>query len=167
MLEWHPSDSPEAAARSIISAMFGVIQYSMMLRNLPQSHRAVIRHWLSFSQQHRDTVLKGSFRAYNPESQYPLLEAESETERIFGAYVSGMVVPCGMLDRPIYVLNGTGRDEVILELPSTPTRVVAFDAQGREVLISMPSVGGISKIAVPAGGYVRLGLADTKNLSVR
>ena len=160
MLEWHPSDSPEAAARPILSAMFGVIQYSMMLRNLPQSHREVIRHWLAFSQKHRDTLLKGSFRAYNPESQYPLLEAESEAERIFGVYVSGMVVPCGKLDRPVYVLNGTGQNEVILELTSTPSCVAAFDAQGREVVIPSLPVAGISRIAVPAGGYVRLCLTD-------
>ena len=108
MLEWHPSDTPEDAALPILSAMFATVQYSMMLRNIPESHREVIRHWLEFSQAHRDTLLKGHFRAYHPESQYPLLEAESEAERIIGVYAAGMVVPCGALDRSVYVLNGSG-----------------------------------------------------------
>ena len=55
ILEWHPSDTPEGAARPILSAIFGVIQYSMMLRDLPDRHQKVIRHRLDFSQRYRET----------------------------------------------------------------------------------------------------------------
>ena len=156
MLEWHPSDTPEAAARPILSAIFGVVQYSMMLRNLPQSHQDVIRHWLAFSQQHRDTLLKGSFRAYNPEAQYPLLEAESASERILGVYTAGMSVPCGALDRPVYALNGTGGDGLVIDLQAAPRHATAFDAQGRTVDLHARPGAGLSRVAVPAGGYLRL-----------
>ena len=156
MLEWHPTDTPERAALPILSSMFGVIQYSMMLRELPESHREVIRHWLAFSQVHRDTLMKGHFRAYHPEAQYPLLEAESASERLVGVYTSGTVVPCGKLDRPVYVLNGTGVDGIILDLPATPKTLTVFDAIGKTRLCEVPPSSGLARIAVPSGGYARV-----------
>ena len=155
MLEWHPSDTPEGAARPILSAMFGVIQYSMMLRNLPSTHQEVIRHWLDFSQRHRKTLLKGTFRAYHPEAQYPLLKAESAAERIFGVYTAGTVVPCGSLDKPVYVLNGTGTAGIVVDLPSVPGKTSVFDAFGKPAAGTVPVAAGLGRMPVPAGGYVR------------
>ena len=156
MLEWHPSAAPEDAALPILSAIFGTVQYSMMLRNLPENHREVIRHWLKFSQDHRDTLLKGRFRAYHPEAQYPVLEAERAFERIIGVYATGTVVPCGTLDRPVYILNGTGKDGVILELPTIPRRLAVFDARGTKLTRPLPSSAGLVRIAVPSGGHAEI-----------
>ena len=156
MLEWHPSDTLEAAARPILSSIFGVVQYSMMLRNLPPAHQEVIRHWIAFSLRHRDALLKGSFRAYHPEAQYPLLEAGNAAERIFGVYTPGTVVPCGAPDRPIFILNGTGADGLVLELSAVPRKAEAFDARGRAVGLASYPGAGLSRVAVPAGGYLRL-----------
>ena len=152
MLEWHPTDTPEGAALPILSSMFGVIQYSMMLRHLPESHREVIRHWLKFSQEHRDTLMNGRFRAYNPESQYPILEAESAKERVIGVYTSGRVVSCGALDRPVYILNGTLGDSVVLDTKCDAT-AEAFDtfgkSAGKRILKS-----GVQRVKIPKGGYL-------------
>ena len=152
MLEWHPSDTPQGAALPILSSMFGVIQYSMMLRNLPESHGEVIRHWLAFSQKHRETLLKGRFRAYHPESQYPILEAESSGERIFGVYVSGMIVPGGMIDRSVYVLNGTLTDDIVIDMAKDASARI-FDAFGRSSGMRVLK-RGIQRVKVPQGGYL-------------
>jgi len=156
MLEWHPSDTPASAARAILSSIFGVVQYSMMLRGLPPAHEQVIRHWLGFSQAHRETLLKSAFRAHHPEALYPLLEAESAAERIFGVYTEGHAVPCGKADRPVYVLNGTGADGVILDLAAVPEALDVFDAEGRRVTVPVPETAGLLRVAVPAGGYARV-----------
>ena len=132
--------------------MFGVIQYSMMLRNLPESHGEVIRHWLAFSQKHRETLLKGRFRAYHPESQYPILEAESSGERIFGVYVSGMIVPGGMIDRSVYVLNGTLTDDIVIDMAKDASARI-FDAFGRSYGMRVLK-RGIQRVKVPQGGYL-------------
>ena len=156
MLEWHPTDTPEGAALPILSSMFGVIQYSMMLRDLPESHLETIRHWLAFSQEHRDTLQKGRFRAYHPEAGYPLLAAESAKERIFGVYTSNMAVPCGKLDRPVYVLNGTAEGGMVLDLPAAPETLTVFDATGKTRPCEVPKSSGLVRIAVPSGGYARV-----------
>jgi alpha-galactosidase len=155
MLEWHPTDTPEGAALPILSSMFGVIQYSMMLRGLPESHREVINHWLAFSQKHRGTLQKGRFRAYHPEAQYPLLEAEGANERIVGVYTSGTVVPCGKLDRPVYVLNGVSGDSAVLDFADGTATAEVFDAAGKAAG-TVKLCRGVQRVAVPRSGYLRI-----------
>ncbi len=161
MLEWHPSDTPENAALPILSAIFGTVQYSMMLRNLPESHREVVRHWLAFSQAHRDTLLKGRFRAYNPEAQCPVLEAESARERIIGVYTTETVVPCGALDRTICVLNGTGEDSVVLNFAGGTAAAEVFDTFGKQTG-TLTLYRGIQRAAMPRSGYLRIASPTAK-----
>ena len=154
-LEWHPSDTPEDAARPILSAMFGVIQYSMLLCDLPESHRGAIRHWLAFSQEHRDTLLKGRFRAHNPELLCPVLVAESETERIVGTYSANIVAPCGAPDRTVFVLNGTGVDSFVLDFDGEDAMAEAFDTFGASVgMIHLKR--GVQRMKIPKCGYLRI-----------
>ena len=155
MLEWQASDTPEGAALPIISAIFGTVQYSMMLRELPESHREVIRHWLAFSQEHRDTLLKGRFRAHNPELLCPVLVAESETERIVGTYSANIVAPCGAPDRTVFVLNGTGVDSFVLDFDGEDAMAEAFDTFGASVgMIHLKR--GVQRIKMPKCGYLRI-----------
>jgi hypothetical protein len=135
--------------------MFGVIQYSMMLRGLPESHREVINHWLAFSQKHRGTLQKGRFRAYHPEAQYPLLEAEGANERIVGVYTSCTVVPCGKLDRPVYVLNGVSGDSAVLDFADGTATAEVFDAAGKAAG-TVKLCRGVQRVAVPRSGYLRI-----------
>ena len=160
MLEWHPSDTPQGAALPILSSMFGVIQYSMMLRDLPEGHREAIRHWLSFSQKHRKALLNGRFLAYNPESQYPLLAGENADERIIGVYMSGMVVPCGELDRPTYILNGTLIDGIALDVEDDATAEL-YDTFGQAVG-TQKLKRGIQRVPVPKSGYMRIGICGDR-----
>ena len=66
------------------------------------------------------------------------------------------MVPCGAPDRPISILNGTGADGLVLELSAVPRKAAAFDARGRAVGLASYPGAGLSRVAVPAGGYLRL-----------
>ena len=67
MLEWNFKESPEVAARYIINSMFGVVQYSVMLRDAPKEHLDMIAKWIKFSQDHRETLIRGKFTPHHPE----------------------------------------------------------------------------------------------------
>ena len=112
MLVWSADETPQGAALPILSSLFGVIQYSMVLKSIPHAHRDVVRHWLEFSQKHRDTLLRGDFRPHKPHAGYPVVEAESESERIVALYVSGTVVKSGTLDKTVYLVNATHENSV-------------------------------------------------------
>ena len=152
MLEWHPEESAVSAARSIISALFGVVQYSMVLARLPEEHHRMVAHWVRFSQKHRDTLLNGEFRPYHPESDYPVLEGVASDERVVAVY-SPSVVAQVAADRRAIVVNATGCDSVALDFAALPKSVKAFDAFGREVSASAVR-DCFSRVACPHQGYL-------------
>lgn len=155
MIEWSAAESPENAGRAIISALFGTIQYSVMLEDISQAHKNVIKHWLDFSQKHRATLLEGDFYPSHPEAGYPTIEAANDKEWIIAAYQDDIMVDVASCDRDTYIINATGSDGVYVSLDKTPSKVEAYNAYGRTV--KAPSVKkGISRISIPVSGYIKL-----------
>jgi len=154
MLVWNPDDTPEAAARVILDALFGVVQYSMKLATVKPAHRDVIRHWIDFTRAHRETLLKGTFRPHHPELMYPVIEAESAAERIVAVYSDRQVVP--VTKKTTYVINASVAKELVLDLESGVS-VRAFDALGQSIP-AYPSKAehGLVRLACPVSGYLRL-----------
>lgn len=155
MLEWYPTDTVENAARPVLDSLFGVVQYSMVLKNLPESHVEMVRHWADFSSAHEEALLHGVFRPHHPEANYPMLEGESAAERIIGVYLDSSVVDCGAADKPVYVVNGSGAKRLTLRLAAKPKAVAAFDTVGK----SVPSpvlVAGTQDVEVPVSGYLKI-----------
>ena len=108
MLEWNFGESPEDAARFVVNSIFGVVQYSVMLRKAPPEHLAVLEKWIRFSREHRETLLHGKLTPHHPELQYPVVEAESASERIIGLYDDGRVLDVAD-GRRTFVMNATGK----------------------------------------------------------
>ena len=155
MLEWNIAEKPEVAARQILSALYGVVQYSVMLREIPKEHLEMVRHWIEFSQSHRTTLLRSVFRAYNPEACYPLLEAESSSERIITAYQEGVVVKAGSADRDTYIINATGGEMPVVELQGKPRTVEYYDTFGN-IVKGGKLVEGLQRVAIPVSGYIKI-----------
>ena len=155
MLEWRADETPESAARCIINSLFGVVQYSVRLKTLSESHRRMLAHWIRFSQDHRQALLHGKFRPHFPASDYPLLEGESEEERVFCVYQPNLTVDVGKHDRPVIVVNGAFMDSVILDLPSDPSNAEAFDTFGDKVPLQALKAG-LNRVRLPPSGYLRI-----------
>ena len=155
MLEWNVSDTPENAARFVLSAMFSTIQYSVMLRTLPDDHKRMVAHWLGFSRRHRNALLKGWFRPRHFEANYPLIEAGDGTETIIGCYQHGTVVPVPADGKPVLVLDGTGTGDLVLDLPAAATArlVDTFGVGSGSVALE----AGLNRMRLPRSGYVELG----------
>ena len=151
MLVWSADETPEGAALPILSSLFGVIQYSMVLQTIPERHREVVRHWLRFSQEHRDALMRGDFRPHQPHAGFPLVEAENASERIAAVYVAGTMAATGALDKPVYLINATGEKSLVAELPAA-ANVEYFDTFG--VKTGSAKVGaGLQRLDIPASGY--------------
>ena len=155
MLEWRNDETAESAARCILNSLFGVIQYSVRLDAIPESHRRMMAHWIGFTKEHREALVKGTFRPHHPASDYPLLEGESAAERIFGVYQENLAVDVGAADRSVVVVNGANADRLMLVLPATPERIEAFDTFGNRV--TAPALkAGLNSAQVPVSGYLKL-----------
>lgn len=155
MLEWNIAEKPEVAARHILSAIYGVVQYSLMLRDIPQSHLDMVRHWIDFSQKHRQTLLHGDFRPYHPEHCFPVLEAESRSERIITLYQEGVVVNAGEADRDIYIINASGAEQPVVELQRRPRKVEYYDTFGN-IVKGAKLTEGLQRVAIPVSGYIKI-----------
>lgn len=156
MLEWNNAETPESAARNILACMFSVVQYSLMLRDIPNTHTQVIRHWMDFTKQHRETLLNGTLRPYHPEACYPIVEAESASERIIGVYQDNTVVQTGKANKPVIVVNGALTSSLVIEADAQPRKVKVVDVFGN-VLPQSPAVKqGLNRIEVPVSGYIQL-----------
>ena len=113
MLEWNFAESPDHAALYVINSMFGVVQYSVMLRNAPKEHLAMVEKWIKFSQDHRDTLLHGKFTPRHPELQYPVIEAEGDKEVVIGLFDDGRVLDVPA-DKKTFVMNASGKDSFVV-----------------------------------------------------
>ena len=163
-LEWHPTDTPEAAAKNVLNVMFSTIQYSMKLAGLdphPEKdghnhpllgHADMIAHWSRFGAAHVDALQRGKFKAYHPELAYPLIEGESDAERIFGVYAAEMSVSTGPLDKPVYILNATDADSLVIEIPSK-AMITPYDTYGANGM-GIPYEAGCHRVSVPPSGYL-------------
>lgn len=152
MLEWHPDDTPENAAAVMLSVIFSTVQYSMRLDRLPESHLRMIRHWIAFSEAHREALLKGELRPYHPEEGCPLIVAEGGGERITAVYSAERVVPLAGGNE--YVLNGSVASELVVR-SDVALRAVIYDTFGtRQAEVTIPL--GLSTLAVPPAGYAKV-----------
>ena len=157
MLEWNPRETPEQAAQQILSVLFSVIQYSMRLDRLPADHRRMMRHWIAWTTEHRDALLRGDFRPRSPELGYPMLEGASASERVLAVYEPGLcaAVPA---DREAWIVNATDTPSLLLNLAVAPVSAEAFDVFGAPVAVAAP-VRGLQRAAVPPSGLLRLRFA--------
>ena len=154
MLVWSRDETPEGAALPILNVLFSTIQYSMILKTINPQHRAVIRHWLEFSQNHRDALLKGAFTPHHAENGYTWIEGESAAERVVAAYSKDVCVRSGAADRPVYLVNATGGNGMLVDFAASG-RVEFFDVFGKTSGESKVD-SGIVRLAVPPSGYAKV-----------
>ena len=159
MLVWSADETPEGAALPILNVIFSTIQYSVRLAEVPKAHGDVIRHWLGFSQKHREALLKGRFTPHHPENGYTSIESESADERIIAVYSDDICASTGAADRDVYVINATGKAGLMVRLSAPCAAARVYDTFGRLVTTrALPA--GLQDVAVPASGYLVLGAAD-------
>ena len=73
-------------------------------------------------------------------------------------YADDVCARAGAADRPVFVVNATGKAGVLVELAAKPEKVEYFDVFGEKTGEAAPS-NGLVRLAVPASGYARIGWA--------
>ena len=91
MIMWNPEDHVESAALQIASILYSVPQVSVKIASLPENHRRMLKYYLSFWREHRDTLMNGKLLAANPESVYSIVCAQKGSEAIFTSYTDVII----------------------------------------------------------------------------
>ena len=155
MLEWHMEESAEIAARQILNVLFSVPQISIRFAQLPESHRKMLRFWLDFMEQHSAVLLKGRFMPYHPEMNYPLIAVENEEERVIALYQSDMVVKVSANTKTLFIINGSEKSEVILDVEKIPAQVKLCSTCGEDMPTPVLQEG-LNRTAIPCSGMMTI-----------
>ena len=155
MLVWSAAETPEGAALPILNALFSTIQYSMVLAKVSPEHRRVIASWIGFSQEHREALLKGAFRPHHPEMGYSWIEGEIDAERVVAVYADDVCVKSGKADKPVFLVNATGKAGALVELDAKPARVEFFNVFGEKVGEASVSAGPV-RLDIPPSGFAKI-----------
>ena len=148
MLMWHKEDTPENVARQLAAVLYAVPQISVLLDTLPQSHKAVLRHYLDFWRQYRSVLLDGYLWARHPESAYSQIGAEKDGTAVITLwtdpvveYTGGSLVAVNAGIHGAAVLkNAAGRRLRIVDC--TGAEVCTSDVENALILCEVP-VGGM------------------------
>ena len=148
MLMWHPDDSVQNAARQLLNVFFAVPQISVRPDRVPETHRAMLRHYLALMAQ-LQAVRMAPLRAESPHLLYPLVRARKDETEAIVCYDANQVVHLSDAVRT-YVFNATGVEKLLLH--SVNASYTAYDCLGAETgkgMLTQP----YSEVCIPAGGY--------------
>ena len=161
MLMWHYEDTPEAAAKEVIPTLITVPQISVLLHKIPESHRRMLKNYLSFWRAHRDTLIEGKLTAEYPESNYSLVCAEHPEKRELIA-IAYLPVPLTVKNRyeRVILVNGSSEGTVAVrfdvDMPRMKWRI--FDCEGELVEEGVLVGKGIDDYDVPESGRIEFEL---------
>ena len=156
MLQWEQGCTAEMAALQLLNVLFSVPQISMRLAELPSAHLKMLKFWLTFWRNHRDTLLSGTFVPTQPEHLYPLVSAHGKKETVVAVYAPNLLVDIPLeKGKKAYIVNASGADRLPIRFSAKPSSMRAFTCTGRKFALKqdMPEAG-ISMCEVPPSGLL-------------
>lgn len=150
MIMWNYQDCVESAAKQLLSIFFTVPQISVRLKDVPNSHKQMLEHYLSVWLSNKDVLLDGTFVASGVEGAYTYAEMEND-EKYF-------VVDFGkntfsVKDKKCIYLNVTANRKTFFNFGEKVHSCCVFDALGNEVE-EIERVSGLRIIEIPNSGMV-------------
>ena len=123
MVMWNKDDEVESAALQLVSIIYGVPQISVRIAKLPEDHKKMLAHYLSFWREHRDVLMDGKLRAENPESFYSIACAEKDGRAIYTSYTDTLI-ECGRYSEIIAINSSRAKSLLIKDAVGKSYRVV-------------------------------------------
>ena len=149
MLMWHKEDSPENVARQLAATLYAVPQISVLLDTLPESHRAVLRHYLDFWRQYRSVLLDGYLWARHPESGYSQIGAQKDGTSVVTVWTDPVVAYTG---GALVAVNAGAHGDLVLK-NAAGRRWRTVDCTGMP-LVSGTAAEVLTLCEVPVGGML-------------
>lgn len=153
---WHPGDTEENVAAHLINAISTVPMLSVELERYPPAHLRLIRAWIAFYRDHKNTIVHGTFAPEIRLGHVPLIRFFGDSERIIGLYDDVAFAP-GEGPTPLWILNASTRPSVAL-LPEGLSGVYTVRTRDRfarlrsERTVSFP----VASLEVEVGGSLEI-----------
>lgn len=149
---WHPEDSDENVAVHLINLLAAVPMVSIELDVYPELHLRLLHTWIGFYNEHKDTLVRGSFDPVFKNGSNPLIRFSSAEKTIIALYDD---VPITLDDAEhIWLLNASTQAFVWLENATGSYNVNTRDKFGK--LQAQAQVRQPRKLEVEIGGSLEL-----------
>ena len=113
MLMWNKKDTDESVMYQLLSIMFAVPQISVRFDNIAETHKALLKNFLSFWREHRDTILNGEIYVEGVDANYTLAKAQKDNQCVAVLYQNSVLkVEKGLTT---YAFNSIGKDSIYIE----------------------------------------------------
>ncbi len=149
MLMWNENDSAENAAMQFASVIFAVPQISMLIKDLPQEHREMLKFYISFWKEYRKVLLDGKLTAKNPENDYSQASSTLDNTTVTAVYANNVVD--AKSDKTV-IVNASGFDSVIVK-NAAGKNFTAKNCKG-EITDSGVIKNNLEEIAVAKAGVI-------------
>ncbi len=157
MLMWHGDDPVDSAAHQVICTLFTVPQISVLLDKIPESHQKMLKFWLAFWNENRETLLDGDFSAEDPESLYSIVKSERDGHIIAVAHAKPILTVDGFTK--LDFVNATSEKALVIRVGVELGKraYTVFDCMGEVIEMGEVDLSrGLHEFSVPRCGMVRL-----------
>ena len=152
MIMWSKTDSTENAALQFASIIFSVPQISMLIKDLPAEHIAMLSFYISFWKEYRHVLLDGKLTAKNPESDYSQAQSVLDDTAVVAVYTNNVV---DISSEKTVIVNASGFDSVIVKNADGKDFIVK-SCKGE--IIAKGKISGIpAELPVSRAGIVFIG----------
>jgi alpha-galactosidase len=153
---WHPGDSDANVAVHLINCLVSVPMVSIELDQYPKSHLDLVRYWIGFYHEHRDTIIHGDFKPTLAPGLIPMIRFDGDSETIIALYAD-VPLKIDSLRHNIWLLNASTQPYIDLspDSQSGDCEAVIYDMFGRFVTVKrvhLPS----ARLPVEVGGSIAL-----------
>ena len=151
MLMWHKDDKVENAANQVLSVIFGVMQMSVRLEDIPEDHLKMVTFWCDFMTKHR-ALLSAPLEVESPQNLYPLVRARLGEEEAIAVYDRHVVA---LSDASVtYLFNASADDCLVLRAKEAKERKASlFNCMGEAAgEITLPD-SNLMEIPIPVSGF--------------
>lgn len=161
MLTWSREETPEYAALQILNVLFGTIQLSQIIADMPEAQLQMTRFWLGFAVRYRKVLLESEFIPLEPQFLYPVIQARDAQTAIIAVYAPDKLVRLDTSRRCILLINATHAPVLHLQLEapcaaSLCLRNTLGEITEQKAVSWQP---GIVSLPVPCSGLAELTLA--------
>ena len=158
MIMWNLNDSPENAALQLVNTLFCVPQVSILIDKLPKEHLSMLKFYLEFWNENRDTLLDGKLVPENPEAGYSMVIAKTNTNIIATGYTKNTLALSGDYEKIVFV-NGTGKNKCYIDFDNCEKiyKFEIFDCLGNITKTgTVNSFDNTVKFEIPLCGMIKL-----------
>ena len=158
MLCWNHNETPEDAALQILHSIFGVIQFSQIISDMPESHRKMSAFWLDFAQKNKKVLLESELVPYEPHYLYPVVKAQDENEAIVAVYQRDKIVSLPQRKK-VTIINASKSETIVVKTDAlVQAETVARNTLGEITCRQTITLSGLTPLTVPNSGLIELNI---------